>query len=204
MKPLRLPFSRRSTRLSAFGPVNRDGSYLFPELNRNGSYLFSKRWIALAAALAAGGCVDQHKEVAKYRKVLDGSAPLAIERDYSNGRQLTLEQALLLANGYNEQLDIQGETYLQGLIARDRAYAAFAPTISLAPTFTWENRPVNRGSTILVGGTGAGTGTGTVVTGGRNNSSIVLTRMGISRSTAPTFPCWRNMFTRKRASPAIA
>ncbi|HXE52357.1 MAG TPA: TolC family protein [Tepidisphaeraceae bacterium] len=130
--------------------------------------------MVVAAALAAGGCVDQHKEIAKYRKVLDGPAPLAVDRDYSKGKQLSLEQALLLASGYNEQLDIQGENYLQGLIARDRAYAAFAPTISLAPQFTWENRPINRGSTLVVGGTGAGSGsgTGTVVTGGRNKYTI--------------------------------
>ena len=114
---------------------------------------------------AVAGCVDQQKEVAQYRNVLDGDKPLQVSRDFSSGKPLALEQALLLANQYNEQLGVQGENYLQGLIARDRAYSAFAPTISLAPTFSWQNRPLNRVSTGGTGGTGGtGAGSGNVVT----------------------------------------
>ena len=54
-----------------------------------------------------------------------------LRTDYSGGQELTLEAALLLANSGSEQLSIQGETYLQSLIARDRAYSTFMPTINL-------------------------------------------------------------------------
>lgn len=130
-----------------------------------------------ALAIAVVGCTDQQKEVANYRKVLDGPHPPALRRDYSQGQPLTLEQALLLANRYNEQLAIQGETYLQGLIARDRAYSTFLPTISLAPTYSFQNKPLNRGGTFLAGGTGTGTtGGGTTLggTGGGTSTGSVV------------------------------
>src|SRR5258708_31275859 len=86
------------------------------------------------AAMALTGCVSHQQEVDNYKKVLRGPKPLAVRDDYSHGEKLTLEAALLLANTGSEQLFIQGETYLQSLIARDRAYSTFMPTISLAPT----------------------------------------------------------------------
>jgi outer membrane protein len=48
---------------------------------------------------------------------------------------LSLREALLLANENNENLALAGEDYLQALIDKDRAAAAFLPTISLAPTY---------------------------------------------------------------------
>lgn len=130
--------------------------------------------------------MDQEKEVAIYRKVLDNPSLPPPKRDYAPGQQLTLEGALLLANRYEERLAIQGEDYLQGLIARDRAYAAFMPTISLSPTFSWQNKPLNRGGTFLAGGTGTttsgsglggttgGTSTGTVVSSSNKYTALDL------------------------------
>ena len=133
--------------------------------------------LTLAAAVALAplaGCVDNQKEVNAYRKVLDASKPPPVPVDYSHGEELTLEAALLLTNSGSEQLSIQGETYLQSLIARDRAYSAFMPTISLAPTFDWQNRRLSSGSAALSSGatgTGIGTGTGTGSTGTGNGST---------------------------------
>ena len=89
----------------------------------------------------AGGCaVDQRKEVAQYRQVLDGKNPPAVDDSY-DGKPLSLEEAFLLANRRNEQLSISGESYVRSLIAKERAFAAFLPTISLAPTYTYLSKP---------------------------------------------------------------
>src|SRR5690606_32792989 len=53
---------------------------------------------------------------------------------------LTLVRALQLANANNEQLSISGEDYLQALIDKDRAAAAFFPTISLSPTYFFQDK----------------------------------------------------------------
>jgi outer membrane protein TolC len=104
----------------------------------------------LAIGCAAAGCaVDQEKEVAKYRKELDGStAGMAI--DYRSGETLTLERALLLANRDNERLAISGENYLRALVEKDRAAAAFFPTVGLEPSYTVADR-ANAGSGGAVG-----------------------------------------------------
>lgn len=92
-----------------------------------------------AAALAVAGCdVDTKKEVAVYRQILDGQSSAVV--DYKPGQPLSLEAALLLANQNDEALASSGENYLQALIARDRAFSAFLPTISLAPVYTWYDR----------------------------------------------------------------
>lgn len=83
----------------------------------------------LALSLAASCAVDQKKEVASYRSVLDRDAPRLVQPP-SSGEELTLERALVLANQKNEQLAIEGEDYLQALIERTRAVAAFLPTIT--------------------------------------------------------------------------
>jgi outer membrane protein len=91
--------------------------------------------------LAHGGCaVDQAKEVATYRKVLDTDA---IQGAYENdaSQPLTLDDALRYANRNNEQLGIEGENYLQALIDRKRAVANFLPTIELAPTYADRDAP---------------------------------------------------------------
>ena len=90
----------------------------------------------LLTALLAGGCaVDQKKEVEKFESVLRANL-LASESSFTFGEPLTLRQALDLANRQNERLAIEGENYLQALIARKRAGSAFLPTVSLSPTFS--------------------------------------------------------------------
>lgn len=92
------------------------------------------------AAILCGCVVDQEREVAKYRVVID--TPLFQLSAQPDERQpLTLDDALRFANQNNENLAIQGETYLQSLIARKRAVAAFLPTISLAPTYFTRDPP---------------------------------------------------------------
>jgi outer membrane protein TolC len=72
--------------------------------------------------------------------VLDGKNRLAVDDSFDE-KPLSLEQSLILANQRNEQLGISGETYVQALIAKQRAFSAFLPTISLAPAFTYLSKP---------------------------------------------------------------
>ena len=98
---------------------------------------------AISAVLAGSGCtVDQKREVSIYRKVLDGKHPEAVN-DVFDGKPLSLEEALILANRRNEQLATQGELYVQSLIARDRAFSAFLPTISIGPQISYVDRRSN-------------------------------------------------------------
>jgi outer membrane protein len=149
---------------------------------------FASVWICLLV----GGCIDQQQEVAKYRKVLDGPDKQEIKHDYAPGEPLTLEQALVLANRGSEQLAAQGEDYLQGLIARDRAYSNFMPTISLAPTFSWQNKPLNRGGTILTGGTTGGTTSGGT-TGGVSTGGVASSKNTYYAADLPVNARW-NIF----------
>jgi outer membrane protein TolC len=100
-------------------------------------------WAMLClSALVVGflaGCLDQKKEVQTYRDILDAAFPKPTPLE--SGETLTLERALALANADNEQLASQGETYLQSLIAKNRAVAAFLPTVSFQPNFTIEQAP---------------------------------------------------------------
>jgi len=100
--------------------------------------MLSRIFIGIAASVlgvvALAGChVNQDKEVAQYRKVLNARAPATMPFDH--GSALTLRKAMLLTNQHNEQLSIEGENYVQSLIAKDRAFSGFLPTISLAPTY---------------------------------------------------------------------
>jgi outer membrane protein TolC len=99
--------------------------------------------VILSAALA--GCVDQHKEVQTYRDVVD--AGLEHPRAYHAGESLSLQRALALANQDNEDIALQGENYLQALIAKNRALANFLPTVSFQPSFQVEEQPVIAEST---------------------------------------------------------
>jgi outer membrane protein TolC len=91
------------------------------------------RWlgtISMAAALVMAGCgVNQRKEVSIYRKLIDGDKPAPVV--IAPGKLVTLTDALELANQNEEHLSQQGESYLQALIAKDRAFAAFLPTLSI-------------------------------------------------------------------------
>lgn len=85
---------------------------------------------AMGAALVCGCKVNQAAEVKAYREVLDLSPTTR-----QAGQPLTLRDALLLANQYNENLSIEGEGYLRALIGRHRTAANFLPTVDLAPTY---------------------------------------------------------------------
>lgn len=87
----------------------------------------------VAAALAAGCAVDQEKERSEYRKVLDigpSTRPATQPATRPANEPITLVEAMLMANTYNENLNIQGENYLQTMINRSRAVANFLPTVS--------------------------------------------------------------------------
>jgi outer membrane protein len=88
----------------------------------------------LLTVLATGCRVDEKKEVAKYRSILDKNVP---EVTFAPGEPLSLETALLLTNKHNERIAIGGEDYLQTLIDKDRAAANFFPTVSLIPSFSF-------------------------------------------------------------------
>jgi outer membrane protein TolC len=118
--------------------------------------------IPLTLVLLLAGCaVDQKKEVALYRTVLDAAVPPVAP--YVPGEPLTLPRAMALASANNEQLGLRGEDYVQALIAKNRAVAAFLPTVSFQPSFTIEQTASGNASTSTgPGGTGiSGSGTGT-------------------------------------------
>ena len=83
-----------------------------------------------AALLAAAGCPNQARDIHSYRKVLDAGAPPAPST--TAPPVLTLTGALAMANAHNERLASSGEAYLQALIDKDRAVAAFLPTVTLS------------------------------------------------------------------------
>jgi outer membrane protein TolC len=86
--------------------------------------------------LAIAGCLPtQQQEVASYRKVLDTHAPATMPVRTSP-TPLTLQQAFALANHNNEQLGLLGEDYVQALVAKNRAFSAFLPTVSLGPDYS--------------------------------------------------------------------
>jgi outer membrane protein len=94
----------------------------------------------LVAALS--GCqVDEQKEVARYRDVVDTTTRPV---EFSAGDPLPLETALALANVNNERIGIGGEDYLQALIDKDRATASFLPTVSLIPSYSFAQSDSDR------------------------------------------------------------
>jgi outer membrane protein TolC len=92
-------------------------------------------------ALLLSGCVNHHAEVMTYRAPIDAGLPRPAA--YKSGDPLTLEHALALANQDNEQIALSGENYLQALIAKNLALAAFIPTVSMEPNYTIEQTPRN-------------------------------------------------------------
>ena len=85
---------------------------------------------------SAGCAVDQQKEIATYRQVIDAGVYGVLVPPLQPGEPVTLRRAMLLTSQNNENLNLSGEDYLQALIDKDRAFAAFLPTISLAPIYT--------------------------------------------------------------------
>jgi len=111
--------------------------------------------VVVASALAMQGCaVDQEKEVAQYRLVLDDNR-LPPTNELPANEPLTLEQAMALANRHNEQLGLSGEDYVQALIDKNRAVANFLPTVGFQPSYTIRDQ----------GGAGGGGGVGNTPAG---------------------------------------
>jgi outer membrane protein len=92
---------------------------------------------ALICFYAAGCAIDQKKEIATYRQVIDGNkpAPVTIAPD----RVVTLTDALMLGIQNEEQLSVQGENYLQALLAKDKAFANFLPNVSLSAGWGYQS-----------------------------------------------------------------
>jgi outer membrane protein TolC len=100
----------------------------------------------LLLLLAPACAVDEQKEVATYRDVLDHGLP-APGPEQRN--ELTVIETMRLVNDRYEPLSIAGETYLQSLIDIRRAAAAFLPTISLSPSYEWDEKTPGRSPTAL-------------------------------------------------------
>jgi len=95
----------------------------------------------MMAVLALAGCVNQQKEVLRYREVLDGpNAKVPATQPSALPVQLSLRDAMLRADEQNDQLALAGEDYVQALIERARAAMTFLPSISFAPSFTWQEK----------------------------------------------------------------
>jgi outer membrane protein/adhesin transport system outer membrane protein len=95
--------------------------------------------LGLAVALSLAGCsVNEAAEVRKYRAVLD--AGLDAEALAALPAELDVVSVMTLANARNESLAVEGESYVQSLIDKRRAAAAFLPTLTLAPSYIWRNQ----------------------------------------------------------------
>ena len=127
-------------------------------------------WTGMTAVALAGSCVDQQKEVSIYRSILDERVPPA--PSYEPGQELTLAQALALTNQNRETLAVQGEDYLQALLNKNRAVAAFLPTVTLQPAFTLSDRPRQQRTTATTRPS-LGSALGLPSAGGNTGSSSV-------------------------------
>ncbi|HEV2688353.1 MAG TPA: TolC family protein [Bryobacteraceae bacterium] len=116
------------------------------------------RVLLIALGMLAIGCtVDQDKEVAQYRAVLDGQKK-APPVNIKPGDPLSLEAALLLANRNSENLAISGEDYVQALIDKERAFSNFLPTVNFQPTLNWTNvHHLGGSSSTVISGSGFAT-----------------------------------------------
>ncbi len=97
---------------------------------------FNAIWItAMFLTIFLGGCaVNQEREVATYRQVIDEGQP-SPGTPFQPNDALSLARALTVANANSETIAISGENYLQALIEKDRAFARFLPTIALTPSY---------------------------------------------------------------------
>jgi outer membrane protein TolC len=123
----------------------------------------------LALLLVVGCKVDQQKDIASYRTILDsGTAEPTLGPDGS----LSLHTAVAMANRSSESLAVDGEAYLRAVLDRRRAVASFYPTLDLAPRYNFREKT---GGSVTVsdttnGGTGTGTGGVNVGNGSAGNS----------------------------------
>ena len=94
----------------------------------------------LGVALSAvAGCANNYESDADlYRTVLAERESAATLPDAA--APLKLSDALLLTNRHNELLAVEGENFVQALVAKQRAAAEFLPTVSLSPGYTRQDR----------------------------------------------------------------
>lgn len=112
--------------------------WLIKRLSDKGRFLIRNLLLALLLGCGLVGCaaaISQKKEISVYRKVIDANKPAAVT--IAPDKIITLTDALKLAVQNEEQLSIQGETYLQALIAKDEAFAAFLPTLSFSSSWNY-------------------------------------------------------------------
>jgi outer membrane protein len=100
---------------------------------------------AFVASLAACAQVDASHDPDEYRRVLDAAMP-PID-DVAPNAPLSLEQAMAMAGRHEERLGLSGEDYVQALIDKNRALAAFLPTLSFRPSFVVGDAPPGTGHT---------------------------------------------------------
>jgi len=125
-------------RTSMIGTTHRDVRCRNRRRGRTERLCLLGLWAMVMFAIT--GCkVDQQKEVAVYRDVLNAQHERA-PAPFDPNQPLPLDLALELANWHNEQLAIKGETYLQALIDKERVVADFVPKIIYAPVFTWQEK----------------------------------------------------------------
>jgi outer membrane protein len=155
-----------------------------------------------ACALLLGGCVvNQAHEVRSYRDVLDNGE--AKPEPLKHGETLTLERALSLANADNEQLASQGETYLQALIAKNRAFSGFLPTLSFQPDFTLEEAPRGKAAGSAPGAPATSAAAAAATSGGFVQDGRTLRRLEAPVVGSMTFS-YRDVPLYKAAQIAVA
>jgi outer membrane protein TolC len=167
---------------------------------RNRAPLWTILSLLACAALLSGCVVDQAKEVGTYRKVIDRgeSKPKPLEP----GETLTLARALALANADNEQIASQGETYLQALIDKNRAFASFLPTVSFQPNFTVEEAPQGNVASTAPGTPATTAAAAAATQGGYVQDGRVLRRLEAPVVGAMNFS-YRNVPVYKAAEIAV-
>jgi outer membrane protein TolC len=153
-----------------------------------------------AVGLLAGCVVDQAREVRTYRKVLDADAPKP--KPLEPGETLTLSRALALANADNEQIASQGETYLQALIEKHRAFASFLPTVSFQPNFTVEEAPQGNAPAAAPGAPAVSAASAAATQGNYVQDGRILRRLEAPVVGAMNFS-YRNVPLYKAAEIAI-
>ena len=88
------------------------------------------------------------------------------------GDELSLTEALTLANHANESLAISGEAYVRALLDRRRAVADFLPSVTGSASYTVREKVAgSSGGGIITGGSGAGSGAGGGVFVGSDNDN---------------------------------
>jgi hypothetical protein len=104
-----------------------------------------------------------------------GDTVRCLGRALKVGRRLGFSSVELRRKADNELLASQGETYLQSLINKNRAVAAFLPSVSFQPNFTLEQAPKG-GATASPGAPSTSAAAAAASSGGYVQQGNVLRR----------------------------